>query len=141
MIAIDLPQARRLALGVVLGQAVVTAAVALLSWAVADVRAAGSALLGGGIGTVASLVMAALSFPDSAAADPPRALRAFYVGEGAKVVVVIVLFVAVLRTMKVVALAMLGSYIATFLVFWIALAGALPGAIGARARNAGPLGG
>jgi ATP synthase protein I len=126
VLAIDLTQARRLAFRVVLGQAVVTALVALLSGAVADSRAAVSALLGGGISTLASLAMAVLSFAGSAAADPQRAIRAFYVGEGAKVAIVIVLFVAVLKTMKVVALAMLGSYIATYLVFWVALAGALP---------------
>ena len=38
----------------------------------------------------------------------------------------IVLFVAVLKTMKVVPLAMLGTYAATFLVFWVALANVLP---------------
>jgi ATP synthase protein I len=126
VIGIDLIQARRLAFRVVLGQAVVTVTVALLSWAVADSRAAVSALLGGGISTVASLAMAMLSFAGTAATDPQRAIRAFYVGEAAKVAIVVVLFVAVLRMMKVVALAMLGSYIATFLVFWVALAGALP---------------
>ncbi len=101
MIAIDLPQARRLAFGVVLGQAAVTVLVALGSWAVADGRAAVSALLGGGISTVASLAMAVLSLAGSAAGEPQRALRAFFVGEGAKLAVVIVLFVAVLRLMKV----------------------------------------
>jgi ATP synthase protein I len=126
VIAIDLLRARRLTFGVVLGQAAVTVLVALGSWALADFRAAVSALLGGGIGTVASLAMAVLSFGGSAASEPQRALRALYIGEAAKVAVVIVLFVAVLRTLKVVALAMLGSYIATFFVFWVALAGALP---------------
>ncbi len=126
MIAIDLPNARRLAFRVVLGQAVVTLMATLLSWVVANPRAAVSALLGGGISTVASLAMAGLSFGGAAATDPQRAIRAFYVGEGAKVAIVIVLFVTVLKTMKVVAPAMLGSYIATFLVFWVALAGVLP---------------
>jgi ATP synthase protein I len=126
VIAIDLPHARRLAFGVVLGQAAVTVLAALGSWAIADARAAVSALLGGGISTIGSLAMAVLSLAGSAASEPQRALRAFYVGEGAKVAVVIVLFVVVLRTTKVVALAMLGSYIATFFVFWIALASALP---------------
>ena len=59
--------------------------------------------------------------------DPQHAIVAFLVGESAKVAVVIVLFVVVLKTMKVVPLAMLGSYIATFIVFWVALAKALPG--------------
>ena len=129
MIAIDVPRRqmgqpnpRRLALGVALAQAVVALIAALLCWVIADSRAALSAALGGGISSVASLVMALLSFGNEAATDPLRAIRAFFVGEAAKVIVVIVLFVAVLKTMKVVPLAMLGAYIATFLVFWIVLA-------------------
>jgi len=117
-----MPNPRRLALGVALGQAVVALAAALVSWAVADSRAALSAALGGGISSVASLVMALLSFSKQATTDPLRAVRAFFVGEAAKVALVIVLFVVVLKTMKVVPLAMLGAYVATFFVFWVALA-------------------
>jgi ATP synthase protein I len=125
-IAIELPNPRRLALSVVLGQAAVTLICALVSFGVADARAAMSALLGGGISSVASLAMALIGFGKQAMTDPQRAIRAFFVGEAAKVVVVIVLFIVVLKTMKVVPLAMLGSYIATFFVFWAALANALP---------------
>ncbi len=116
------PNPRRLALGVALGQAVVALLAALLCWLIADSRAALSAALGGGISSVASLVMALLSFGNGASTDPLRAIRAFFVGEAAKVIVVIALFVVVLKTLKVVPLAMLGAYIATFIVFWIALA-------------------
>jgi F0F1-type ATP synthase assembly protein I len=126
VIAIDLPNPRRLALSVVLGQAAVTLLCALASFGIADSHAAISALLGGGISSLASLAMALVGFGKQAAADPQRAIRAFFVGETAKVGVVIVLFVVVLKTMKVVPLAMLGSYIATFFVFWVALANALP---------------
>jgi ATP synthase protein I len=126
VIAIDLPNPRRLALSVVLGQAAVTLLCALVSLGIADSRAAVSALLGGGISSLASLAMALVGFGKQAATDPQRAIRAFLVGESAKVGVVIVLFVVVLKTMKVVPLAMLGSYIATFFVFWVALANALP---------------
>ena len=122
VIAIDLPNPRRLALGVALGQAAVALIAALLCWVIADSRAALSAALGGGISSAASLVMALLSFGNGASKDPLRAIRAFFVGEAAKVTVVIVLFVVVLKTMKVVPLAMLGAYIATFFVFWIVLA-------------------
>ena len=121
MIAIELPNPRRLALSVVLGQTAVTVICALASWAVADVHAAISALLGGGISSAASLAMALVAFGKQAATDPQRAVRAFFAGEAAKVAVVIVLFVVVLKTMKVVPLAMLGSYIATFGVFWFLL--------------------
>ena len=65
--------------------------------------------------------MALVGFGKKASTDPQRAICAFFVGETAKVAVVIVLFVVVLKTMKVVPLAMLGSYIATFVVFWFLL--------------------
>ncbi len=126
MIAIDLSLARRLALSVVLGQVVVTVACALLAWLSADAHAAMSAALGGGISAAASLAMACHGFCGRSAAEPQRALRMFLVGETAKIAVVIVLFVAVLKTMKVVPLAMLGTYVATFVVYWVALANALP---------------
>jgi ATP synthase protein I len=145
VIAIDLALARRLALSVVLGQAAVTVICALVAWLIADSHAALSAALGGGISTVASLAMACLGVGGRSAADPQRALRTFFVGETAKVVVMIVLFIAVLKTMKVVPLAMLGTYAATFLVFWVALANILPplggtrgGPAGANRGNAGP---
>jgi ATP synthase protein I len=126
VIAIDLALARRLALSVVLGQAAVTAICALAAWLISDTRAALSAALGGGISTVASLAMALIGFGGRSGAEPQRALRTFFVGETAKIVVMIVLFVAVLKTMKVVPLAMLGTYGATFLVIWLALANVLP---------------
>jgi len=135
VITIDLPNPRRLALSVVLGQAAVTLLCALASWAIADSSAAISALLGGGISSLASVAMALVGFGRQAATDPQRAIRAFFVGETAKVGVVIVLFVVVLKTMKVVPLAMLGSYIATFFVFWVALANALPPLGGAGRRR------
>jgi ATP synthase protein I len=124
VIAIDLPNPRRLALSVVLGQATVTLLCALVSWAIADSRAAVSALLGGGISSVASLAMALVAFRKVVTMSPQRALSAFFTGEAAKVAVVIVLFVVVLRTMQVVPQAMLGAYIATFAVFLVVLANA-----------------
>jgi len=126
VIATTEPNARRLAFGVVLGQAAVTLIVALSSWLIAGRGAALSALLGGGISTAASLVMAALSFGGSAGANAQRALRAFYVGEAVKVALVVLLFVVVLKVMTVAPLAMLAAYAATFFVYWVALADALP---------------
>jgi ATP synthase protein I len=134
VIAIDLPDARRLALSVVLGQAAVTLICALAAWLIFDSRAALSAALGGGISAAASLAMALLGFGGRSATDPQRAVRAFFVGEIAKIAVMIVLFVAVLKTIKVVPLAMLGTYVATFFVFWVALANALP-PLGGGARR------
>ena len=105
MIAIDLALARRLAFSVVLGQAAVTVVCALLGWLIADFHAALSAAMGGGISTAASLVMALLGLSGRSAADPQRALRAFFIGETAKIALVIVLFVTVLKTMQVVPVA------------------------------------
>jgi ATP synthase protein I len=130
-LAIDLPHARRLAFGVVLGQAGVTLVAALAAWGIAGREAAWSALLGGGIATVGSLAMAALVFA-GAAANAQRIVAAFYAGEGVKLAVVVALFVLVLRTVRVVPLAMLASFAATYLVYWIALVGALPAMSGTR---------
>lgn len=125
MLAIDLPHARRLAFGVVLAQAAVTVTAALVAWALADRRAALSALLGGGIATLGSLVMAALVF-GGATLSAPRVLGTFYVGEAVKVLLVIVLFTLVLKWVNVAPLAMFIAFAVTFLVYWIALVRALP---------------
>lgn len=121
---IDLPQARRLAFGVVLGQAAATVLAGLLAWAISGERAAFSALLGGGIGTASSLILALAGF-SRRAAGPEGALRAFYRGEALKLVVVVGLFTATFRLTKVVPLAMFAAFAATFFVYWIALATAL----------------
>jgi len=133
-LAIDLPHARRLALGVVLGQAGVTVVVAVVGWGLAGRGAGGSALLGGGIATVGSLGMVALVFA-GAAADAQRIVAAFYTGEAVKLALVVLLFVVVLRTVRVVPLAMLAGFAATYLVYWIALVGALPAMGGTHRRS------
>ncbi len=133
MIAIDVPNARRLALGVVLGQAAVTVIAALLGWAIGGQLTAVSALVGGGISTAASPRDGCLELRSSAAADPQRAIRAFYVGEAVKLALVVVLFVVVLKLMKVAPLALFAAFMATFFVYWVALANALPPLGGTRA--------
>lgn len=131
---VDLPRARRLAFGVVLGQAVVTVIAALCAWALAGRLAAVSALAGGAIATAGSLAMAGLVFGGTA--NAARALGAFYVGEAVKLAVVVVLFVVVLKVMRVAPLAMLSAFAVTFLVYWIALLAALPTSGGARRGGA-----
>ena len=121
-VTIDQPDARRLAFSVVLGQAAVTAAVALASWVVSGMPAAISALAGGGVSVVASLAMALLGFRRSSGTDAYKALSAFFVGEAAKIATVIVLFTVVLRTLKVSPLAMFAGFLSTFVVYWVALA-------------------
>jgi ATP synthase protein I len=132
--AIDLPHARRLALRVVLGQAAVTVIVALVAWAIAGRNSGVSALLGGGIATLGSLAMAGVVFGGIASGGAARALGAFYTGEALKLTLVVVLFVAVLKLVRVVPLAMFAGFAGTYLVYWIALVGALPMTGAARGR-------
>lgn len=135
MIAIDLPNARRLAFSVVLGQAAVTVTAALLSRLFADSLAMVSALVGGGIGVAASLLMAMVSLAGMGGMDPGRAMRALLLGEAAKVALVVALFVLVLKVMRVAPVAMFATFAATFLVFWIALLSAPPASRRARQGN------
>lgn len=131
-LTIELPSARRLAFGVVLGQAGVTLLAALASLAVGGPAAAVSALLGGGIGTAASLAMAIVAFGGGRAPrSVPLVLAAFFAGELAKLAVMIGLSIAVWRWMRPAPGPMFAAYGATFLVYWIALAGALPALAGA----------
>jgi len=98
-----------------------TAAVSLLSAWLAGVHGAISALLGGSIGIIAGLAFVALaarSKPKSAGEALHAALRA----EAVKVVLMIVLLWAVLATYKnVVAIGLIGTFIATVLIFTMAV--------------------
>ncbi len=132
VLATDLPRARRLAFGVVLGQAAVTVTAALCAWGFADARAGLSALLGGGIATAGSLAMAGLVFGGGAGASAQRALGALYLGEAVKLAVVTGALVVVLKVVRVAPLAMFAAFAATLLVYWIALLAALPRSGGAR---------
>lgn len=133
-VTLELPDARRLAFGVVLGQAAVTLAAGLVCYALGGARSGISALAGGGIGTLASLAMVALAFGPWAAAGAARMLTAFFGGELAKLVVVVALFAVVLHSTRAAPGPLLAGFGATFLVYWIVLAGSLPA--GGRPRPA-----
>ena len=136
MVTLELPQARRLAMSVVLGQVVVTVVAAAICFAVWGRVAGFSALAGGGISVLASAALAVIGFSSPAGASPERIARSFYVGEGVKLAVTVTLFVVVFLTMKVSFVALFGAYIATLFVYWIALANALPPLSGAGAAGA-----
>ena len=125
MNSIDLPHARALAFMCVLAQAVTTLLVAAVSLAAGGPRAAASAIVGGGASTLASVVMALLAFGRLSGSGAERMLLAFYLGEIAKITVVIGVLVLALVFMKVNAAAMIAAYVATFLVYWGVLARAL----------------
>ncbi len=85
-----------------------------------------SALLGGAIGTIASFAMALLSFGSRAGSDAHFAMRAFLIGEAVKLGLVVVLFVVVLKLFKVAPAPLFAAFMATFCVYWVALATLLP---------------
>ena len=126
MVTLELPQARRLAASVVLGQVSVTVVAAAICFAVWGRIAGLSALAGGGISAASSAVLAIIGFSSSAGAAAERVARAFYIGEAMKLAVTVVMFVVVFVTMKVSFAALFGTYIATLFVYWAALANALP---------------
>jgi ATP synthase protein I len=121
----DLAPVRRLAKGIVLGQLAITVLVAIVSFSLGGTLALVSALLGGGISTLATLAMALVAFGRHAQGSVYRVMGAFFAGELAKAVVLITLFVIVLRTMTISPAAWFAAYLATFLVYWIALAAQL----------------
>lgn len=136
-IVIDQPAAKRLAFGVVRGQAAVTAAAALVGFALGGFHIGLSAALGGAIGTIASLGMALVAFGGKAAASPARILGTFYLGEIVKVALAIVSFILVLKLTGAAPLPMFAAYIATFIVYWIVLARmALPALAATRRARA-----
>jgi ATP synthase protein I len=126
VVTLELPQARRLAMSVVLGQVVVTVVAALICFAAWGRVPGLSALLGGGISAIASAALALIGFGSRAGAPADQVAKSFYVGEGVKLAVTVAAFIAVFTTMKVSFAALFGTYIATLFVYWIALANALP---------------
>ena len=136
-IVIDQRAAKRLAFGVVRGQAAVTAAAALAGFAIGGSHTAISCALGGAIGTIASLGMALMAFGGRAPASPARILGTFFAGEVVKVVLAIISFILVLKLTGASPLPMFAAYMATFVVYWIVLARmALPAVAATRRARA-----
>jgi ATP synthase protein I len=124
-------------MSVVLGQVAVTVVAAIICFAVWGRTAGISALLGGAISTVASVALAVIAFSSPAGAPAERIARMFYVGEGVKLALTVVMFIVVFLTMKVSFAALFGAYIATLFVYWLALANALPPLSGKTAAGDG----
>ena len=114
-------QARRAALGIVAAQLGVALLSSAVGWLLAGSGAAVSALMGGGIGTLASFVAAASAFRPGASREPAKILGRLYRGEAFKLVVTAGLFAWVLMSMETDFGAMMGGFAATLLVYWGAL--------------------
>jgi len=123
----------RAQLGRIIGlQVAVSVVIALACLVFYGANAAVSAFLGGAIGFLGSLAYAwriagsqtrGSSGTDGGKAADPRALmRGHLVGEAQKLALTVILFVAVLVLYKGVAtLALLLTFIATLVVYWVAL--------------------
>ncbi len=114
-------QARRTAFGIVGAQACVTLLSAGAGLLLAGTAGGVSALLGGGIGTLASLAQVAGTFRTGASREPAKILGRLYRGEAFKLLITAGLFALVLTNVEVVFGAMIGGFGATLLVFWAAL--------------------
>ena len=122
----------RAQLGRIIGlQVAVSVAISLACLVFYGVNAALSAFLGGAIGFLGSLAYAwKIAGPrargngdaDGGRADPRALMRAHLVGEALKLALTVILFVVVLAFYKGVAtLPLLLTFIATLVVYWVAL--------------------
>ena len=132
-------QARRDAFRIVGAQACVTLLGAAGGLLLAGTAGSVSAFLGGGIGTLASLVQVAGTFRPGASREPAKILGRLFRGEAFKLLTAAGLFALVLMNVEVVFGAMIGGFGATLLVFWAALlrgtGDALAGGIGRQGRK------
>lgn len=102
-------------------QVAVSVAIALLCLVFYGANAGLSALLGGAIGFLGSLAYAR-KIVAAETSDPNVVLRAHFVGEVLKLGLTVILFVAVFIFYKgVAALPLLLTFIATLVVYWVAL--------------------
>lgn len=113
---------RREALAVVLGQVLLGAVVAIACFAGWGARAAESALVGTGIGTAATALMAFAMLRHGDGAGVGRVALSFFSGWLVKVLFTIAALVVALRSPKVEAVPLIAAYAATFLGYWFAAA-------------------
>lgn len=119
----------RAQLGRIIGlQVAVSVVIAAACLVLYGTNAAVSAFLGGAIGFLSSLAYAwKIAGPRArggadAAADPKALMRAHLVGEAQKLALIVILFAAVLVLYQGVAtLPLLLTFIATLVVYWVAL--------------------
>lgn len=118
----DVQNGRRLALTVVLAQVLLGAIVATACLVVSDARAGASALIGAGIGIVATSLMAFAMLRYGAGASAQRVAWSFFSGWMVKVGFTIVLLMLALRSPRVAALPLLAGYAVTYVGYWFGAA-------------------
>lgn len=119
---LDVRNGRRQALVVVLAQVLLGAIVAVGCLAVSDARAGVSALVGAGIGIVATSLMAFAMLRHGASANAQRVAWSFFSGWMVKVVFTIAMLVLALRSSRIDAMPLLAGYAVTYVGYWFGAA-------------------
>lgn len=119
---LDVQNGRRQTLAVVLAQVLLGAIVAIAWFAVSDARAGASALVGAGIGIVATSLMAFAMLRHGAGASAQRVAWSFFSGWMVKVFLTIAMLVVALRSPRVAALPLLAGYAVTYVGYWFGAA-------------------
>lgn len=102
-------------------QLLLTLLIAVASLALGSFKTAYSALVGGGISTLATLYFASKVFSVRVGSPAAKVARAFYVGEVVKLFLTIILLTAALLWFDVSPLPLLLAYMATLMAYWLAL--------------------
>lgn len=108
---------------VVAWQSAITLVAGAVCWLAWDLKAASSALVGGGVGVIATSFMAFALFRHSEGTSPTRIAWSFFLGEFLKVALSIGLLVTALRSGRFAAGTLLATYMATFVAYWLAQRG------------------
>jgi len=112
---------RTVVVKVLSGQLVITLVSAVVCAVFFAPMTAGAALAGGGINIAAALVFALRLFAPGPRAEPKKLVRALYAGAAIKFLVTAGLFALAIPVFADQIGALLGTFIATLVVYWLAL--------------------
>ena len=113
--------AKRVTRTVLLIQLLVTLLSAAVSLVLGSAHAAYSALVGGGVSTLATLYFASQVFSVHIGSPAAKIARAFYWGEFVKLLLTIILLSIALLWLDVSPLPLLLAYMAALMAYWLAL--------------------
>ena len=113
--------AKRVTRTVLLIQLLVTLLSAAVSLVLGSAHAAYSALVGGGVSTLATLYFASQVFSVHIGSPAAKIARAFYWGELVKLLLTIILLSIALLWLDVSPLPLLWAYMAALMAYWLAL--------------------
>jgi len=109
------------AYNIVLAQAGMALALAVVCTAVWGWATAGAALTGAAIGVVTNLYMAVRIFGDGAVRPAQQTLHRFYSAEAVKIAMTVGLFALAIGVFRVAFLPLIVGYSLTLMVYWLAL--------------------